>query len=122
MSHDKRLSLGSYTPFGFIQDSSEVNGVIRVGNSVKIGKSVLDFFTFIKLRSPDHPVRYPPANKHLFDRARLGVSPVENRDILRICNTSINESIDFLPHIPGLILLGISNIPDQGWASACFRP
>ncbi len=64
-----------------VGDPHQRDGVVRVVEQGQVGDGVLDLGALVEARPADHLVRHSLADEHVLQHARLGVRPVEDRDL-----------------------------------------
>jgi len=107
---------------GHVQDAPDGDVVGRVGDRTQVGDQVTDLTTLVELDAAHHPVGQPDSDEDLFKGPRLGVRPVEHRDLPGPGSALVGQSIDLFGDEACLVVFGVGHIADQQVAVPGFRP
>ncbi len=96
-----------------VDDTAQRDLVLRVGDEPQVGEQVTDLSALVEPDAADHLVRHAGPDEHLFEHARLGVGPVEDRHLARRRVGGVAELVHLFGDERGLVVLAVGDVADD---------
>src|SRR5439155_9437582 len=117
------LRLRSDAPRRDVHDARQRDRVLWVAQKAQICEDVLDLAPLVERDAADDLVREAELAERIFDRARLGVSAIEDRDVARSGRLSLSpQALDLARDLLGLVVLVIGLDDDDVLATGPIGP
>ena len=99
---DGVFGLGADAALGDVEDTAGGDRVVGVGDDLQVGQRVLDFAALVEAGAADDAIRDTLAHEEFFERAGLGVRPVEDRDVAPV-GAGLGQAINLADDEAGLV-------------------
>ena len=108
-------------PLGGVEDPSERDLVVGVGQGAEVGQGVAHLLALVEAHPTDDLVGLAGADEHLLEDTRLGVGAVEDGDIGGL-EPTVDELVDLVGDEAGLVTLVVGDVADDAVAVAGVAP